>query len=259
MNVELEELPDWNCCGATSYISIDEMKAFALAARNLAIADEQANGEPSIDMIAPCNACYLGLKKVQHYLEEYEPIADKIHSALHKAGLNYTGKVRIRHPVDILVNDIEFDTLSNYVKKPLKGLKVASYYGCQMVRPYSTFDDQENPTTMDRLMELIGAESVDWPLKTRCCGGTLTGTVQEVGLELNYILLKEAVKRGADVIATNCSLCQFNLECYQDRIKRRFKDLTPIPIVYFTQLLGKAMGIPEKSLGLHRMFIRLKV
>ena len=253
--ISMEELPDWNCCGATSYIAIDEMKAYALPARNLAIAEQQTNGEPSVDIVAPCNACYLGLSKVQHYMDESEDISDKINKALQKSGLEYTGKVRVRHPIDILVNDVGLDVISTHVKNALKGIKVACYYGCQMIRPYATFDDQENPTTMDRLMTTLGAERVDWPLKTRCCGGTFTGTIPEVGLRLNYMLIKEARKRGATVIATNCSLCQFNLECYQNQMHRKFKDHQNIPIVYFTQLMGMAFGLPERALGLHRLFV----
>jgi heterodisulfide reductase subunit B len=259
IDIHTEELPDWNCCGATSYMSIDENKAYALTARNLAIAEQQSNGEPFVDVITPCNACYLGLSKVQHYLEEFEDISDKVSSALRKAGLEYTGKVRIRHPIDVLVNDVGLDALSAHVKKSLKGIKVACYYGCQMVRPYATFDDQENPMTMDRLIQALGAETLDWPLKTRCCGGTFTGTIQDIGLELNYVLLKEAKQRGADVIATNCSLCQFNLECYQNKIHRKFKDHEYLPVVYFTQLIGMALGLPKKDLGLHRLFIPFKL
>ncbi|MCI2430060.1 heterodisulfide reductase subunit B, partial [Candidatus Acetothermia bacterium] len=116
-------------------------------------------------------------------------------------------------------------------------------------------DDQVNPTTMDRLIRALGAETVDWPLKTRCCGGSLMGTLQEVGVPLSYILLKEAQKRGADVVATACPLCQFNLECYQDKMSRQFKERIEIPIVYFTQLLGLALGVPERRLGMHRLLV----
>ena len=256
--IPMEELPDWNCCGATSYMSIDEMKAFALTARNLAMAEQQANGDPAVDLIAPCNACYLGLSKVQHYMDEFADISEKIGGALGKAGLEYTGKVNVRHPIDVLVNDYGLEKIAHHVKKSLNGIKVACYYGCQMVRPYATFDDQENPTTMDRLMEALGAEAVDWPLKTRCCGGTFTGTIQDVGVRLNYILLKEAQKRGADVIVTNCSLCQFNLEGYQNQMHRRFKDHIKLPVAYFSQLMGLALGLSERDLGLHRNFIQFK-
>ena len=252
----LQELDGWNCCGATAYMAVDEIKALALAARNLALAEEIAGNEP-VSIIAPCNSCYLVLSKVQHYMEEFEDIGRLIADAMNQAGLRYRGNVHVRHPLDVLVNDIGLDTLTEAVARPLKGAKVACYYGCQMVRPYATFDDQYNPMTMDKVMTAIGAESVDWPLKTRCCGGSLTGTIEKAGLRLNYILLCEAQKRGANVIATCCPLCQFNLECYQRKISGMFESEVDIPVVYFSQLIGKALGCDDRSLGINRLFVPL--
>jgi heterodisulfide reductase subunit B len=159
--------------------------------------------------------------------------------------------------LDILINEVGLQNITQKVRQPLQGLKVACYYGCQIVRPYAAFDDQVNPTTMDRLMRALGTETVEWPLKTRCCGGSLMGTLPEVGVPLSYILLKEALKRGADVVATACPLCQFNLECYQDKMSQQFKERLELPVAYFTQLLGLALGVPERQLGLHRLLIPL--
>jgi heterodisulfide reductase subunit B2 len=255
LNIKMNEIEDWNCCGATSYNAMDEMKAFGLSARNLALAEKSLNGEESLDIIAPCAACYLVLNKTQRYLKEYPEIGQKVHDALGEAGLSYAGLVKVRHPLDILQNDIGLDKVKAQVTQPLKGLKVACYYGCQIVRPYSTFDNQSNPMVMDNLMRALGAEVIDWPLKTRCCGGSLTGTVQEVGVRLSYIIVKEAQKRGADVIATACPLCQFNLECYQDKMSSWYKDNIKFPIAYFTQLMGMAYGIEGKKLGMQRLFV----
>ena len=154
-------------------------------------------------------------------------------------------------------NDVGLDVIKEKVVRPLKGLKVAPYYGCQVVRPYATFDDAWNPTTMDRLLATLGAEVVHYPLKTKCCGGSLTGTVPEAGLRLTYILLKEAVRRGANVIATVCPLCQFNLDAYHDQIDRRWGPAR-IATVYFTQLMGLAFGLSPEQLGLKRNFIPMK-
>jgi heterodisulfide reductase subunit B len=143
------------------------------------------------------------------------------------------------------------------VRKPLKGLKVATYYGCQLVRPYATFDDQYNPTTMDRLVEALGATVVRYPLKTKCCGGSLTGTVPEAGIRMVYILLNEAKKRGADCLATVCPLCQFNLDAYHALVKAEYGPVLA-PTVYFTQLMGLAFGLPERELGLNRAAIPFK-
>jgi len=258
LNVGLKELPDWNCCGATAYMAIDESRAFVLSARNLALAEKHSGGAETVHMIAPCSGCYLVLAKTQRYMEEFKEIGEEVTAALDAANLHYEGNVQIRHPLDVLVNDIGLDIIASHVKQPLTGLRVACYYGCQLVRPYATFDDQHQPTAMERLMRALGAEVVDWPLKTRCCGGSLTGTIQDVGLRLNYILLKESKKRGADVLATACPLCQFNLECYQSRISRRFKEEVRMPVTYFTQILGKALGIDDRVLGMQRLFVPMR-
>jgi heterodisulfide reductase subunit B len=255
LGIPVEELEDWNCCGATAYMAVDEMKSFALAARNLALAERQSPDSPML--MAPCSGCYLVLSKTQHYLEEYSEVSRTIDSALQAARLSYARKVHVRHPLDILINEVGLQNITQKVRQPLQGLKVACYYGCQIVRPYAAFDDQVNPTTMDRLMRALGAETVEWPLKTRCCGGSLMGTLPEVGVPLSYILLKEALKRGADVVATACPLCQFNLECYQDKMSQQFKERLELPVAYFTQLLGLALGVPERQLGLHRLLIPL--
>jgi heterodisulfide reductase subunit B len=253
LGVELQELDDWNCCGATAYMSVDEGEAGVLAARNLAIAEKIGPH----DLLTPCSACYLVLNKTKHNIAEFPDIRDRVHRALASARLTYTGRTNVRHPLDMLIHDVGLDVIKEKVVRPLKGLKVAPYYGCQVVRPYSTFDDAWNPTTMDRLLATLGAEVVHYPLKTKCCGGSLTGTVPEAGLRMSYILLKEAVRRGADVIATICPLCQFNMDAYHDQIDRRWGP-TRIATVYFTQLMGLAFGLSEKELGLQRNFIPMK-
>ncbi len=253
LGVELEELNDWNCCGATAYMAVDEVKACVMASRNLAIAEKAGHAE----VLAPCSACYLVLNKTKHYLHESPAVNAVVQRALKTANLTYSGNTPVRHPLDVLVNNIGLDAVKKRVKHPLNGLKVAPYYGCQIVRPYATFDDQYNPVTMDRLLEALGAQVVRYPLKTRCCGGSLTGTLPEPGLLCSYILLKEAITRGADVIATVCPLCQFNLDGYHDKIAAKWERVE-IPVVFFTQLMGLAFGLPAEQLGLHRGFVPMK-
>ena len=163
----------------------------------------------------------------------------------------------MRHPLDVLMNDIGIERIKERVTSPL-GSMIACYYGCQIVRPYATFDDQANPTTLDTLMEAIGATPVDWAMKTRCCGGTLVGTIREVGFRLNYLILKEAERKGADVLATTCPLCQFGLECFQPNVNANFQAHVTLPVAYFTQLVGLAFGISEKELGMQRLFVPFK-
>lgn len=254
LDIKYEELNDWNCCGATAYMAVDEKKAFVLAARNLALAEAQMKDESEVNIVAPCSACYMILLKTQKFLEENPEDMAVIKAALKESGLEYNAKAKIRHPIDVFINDIGEKEITKRITKPLKGIKVASYYGCQTVRPYSTFDDQRNPVTMDKIFKAAGADIVDWSMKTRCCGASLTGTIQEVALPLSYIILHEAKKRRADVVTTACSLCQFNLECYQTNIDKKFKTDTKIDVIYFTQLLGLALGIEPKKLGINRLF-----
>jgi heterodisulfide reductase subunit B len=253
LDVNLEELDDWNCCGATAYMAMDEVRACVIASRNLALSEQLGHKE----CIAPCNACYLVMNKTQHYMKESPSVNGAIQKALKAGGLTCKGTQPIRHPLDVMVNTIGLDAIRKRVRRPLTGLKVAPYYGCQIVRPYSTFDDQYNPTTMDRLLEALGCTVVPFPLKTRCCGGSLTGTLPEPGLHCTYLILKEALRREAEVIATVCPLCQFNLDSYHDKIAGKWEDVR-IPTVYLTQLMGLAFDMNERELGLHRGFIPMK-
>jgi len=254
LGVELQEIEDWNCCGATAYMAVDEVKACVMASRDLALAEKMGNDE----VLTPCSACYLVLNKAKHYIEDAPEVSEVVHKSLSTVGLKLTGKVQVRHPLDIIVNKIGLDEVKKRVKRPLTGLKVAPYYGCQIIRPYCTFDDQADPKTMDRLLEALGATVVKFPLKTKCCGGSLTGTLPQVGLRLAYIILKEAKKRQADVISTVCSLCLFNLDSYHDKISSRWEPVA-VPTVFFTQLMGLAFGIPEDQLGLNRNILPFRL
>ncbi len=252
LEIEIEELDDWNCCGATTYLSVDELTSYALAARNLALAERVR-----MDIIAPCAACYLVLNKTQRYIRDYPDIKTVVSRALGKIGLDYHDRIRVRHPLDVFLNDIGLKAIAAKVVKPLKGLKVAPYYGCQIVRPYATFDDQRNPISMDRLLEACGATVVPYPLKTRCCGGSQKGTLPEIGLDLIRYLIAEAQRNGADVIATVCPLCQFNLECFQKEAGGVRHPLS-IPVLYFTQLMALALGAPAAKIGLRRSLVPLE-
>ncbi|HHM24359.1 MAG TPA: disulfide reductase [Bacteroidetes bacterium] len=250
LDLKLEELPDWNCCGATFYMSIDEPTSFALSARNLALAEQFDR-----DVVAPCSACYLVLIKTQDYLRKYPKLRQKIAKALEAAGLSYYNRVRVRHPLEVILTDVGLEELQNRVRIPLRSFKIAPYYGCQIVRPYHEFDHPCFPNSMDMLFETLGADVVDYPLKTRCCGGSLTGTIEEVGLRLNYILLSEAYKRGANCMVTVCPLCQFNLEAYQEKILKKYNGWKKMPVLYFTQVLGLALGLKPEQLGMDRQLV----
>lgn len=251
LEVPLDELKDWNCCGATTYMSIKEKSAFGMAARNIAIAEKEDK-----DVVAPCSACYMVLKKAQTYTNEYPELKTSLQTALGKGGLDYQGnKIRVRHPLDVIVNEVGLDTVKKKIQRKLNGLRVFPYYGCLVVRPQNGFDDPFYPVTMDHLLNGLGCSVIDHALKTRCCGGSLTGTIEEVGMRLVYILLQEAKKKGAHAIATLCPLCQFNLEAYQTKIEKTYGEKFQIPVLYFTQLLGYSLGIKPEELGFSQLLV----
>ena len=245
LGIELVELDDWNCCGATEFFSQDELVACSVVARNLALVD------PGIDqLVAPCAACYLNLKKTDHLMAEDAGMNAKIGEALSAGGLSYqAGRVHVRHLLDVIYSDVGEAAIREKVKRPLAGLRVAPYYGCQVVRPRDAFDDTEHPVKLDELFTWLGAEVVDYPLKTHCCGGHMTQISEPQAFELIRRLLQSAVEYDADMIACMCPMCQLNLDAYQGRVNGVFKTSFKMPIVYFTQMLGVAFGIELDKLG----------
>ncbi len=252
LGVDLVELDDWNCCGATAYFSVREMESFAIAARNLSLAQDQG----SEDLAVICNACYTVLAKTNRYLAESEEVREQVGGALEAVGRSYDGSKRVRHLMDILINDIGLEAIAAHRRQPLNGLKVASYYGCQFSRPMGAFDSNENPRTMDDLFEALGAEPLrDFPAKLRCCGGTMMMTMPETGQQLCHDILKSARDWGADVIVCACPLCEMNLESYQPVINKALGTDYEIPVLYFTQLAGLALGAHPRELGLSMQLV----
>ncbi len=243
LGAELIELDDWNCCGATAYMSVEEVLSFAISGRNLALAEKEGR-----DLITPCSGCYVTLNKTYTYYNEYPELRDKLNEVLDSVGLHYKGKQGVRHVLDPLVNDIGFEAIAAKVQKPLKGLKVAPYYGCQIVRPFTEFDDPDDPQLMDKLIETLGATVIPYEFKTRCCGGAQMGTNQDLALRMVMMLLSCAAAGGADLICTTCPLCQMNLEAFQKDVNKRFGLDISMPVVYFTQLTAAAFGLPENTI-----------
>lgn len=249
LEISFEELDDWNCCGATSYMSIDEGEAFVLSARNLALA-VRAGGR---DLIAPCAACYLVLRKTQDYVAKYPAIRKRVAASLDTAGLPMMDGCKVRHPLEVLYSDFGTAKIEARVRRSWQGGPVACYYGCQAIRPYYEVDKPVHQSRMEELLQAAGVPSVDFALKTKCCGGSLTGTIHTVGVRLNYILLKEAARKGAQAVVTLCPLCQFNLDAYQSEIRKETGEKLDLPIFYFPQLLGWALGCDARSLGVRRL------
>jgi heterodisulfide reductase subunit B len=245
LGIRLEELPDWNCCGATAYFSVDDAASFAVAARNLAIAEQIGH-----DLITPCSACYITLAKTNYYFREYPEVRKRIKSALSAAGLEYNGTIEARHLLYMFVEDFGMERLRAATGGKGVSLDVAPYYGCQIVRPFTEKESPDIPESMDRLIEACGSRAVDYPLKTKCCGGALTGIDEKGALGLIHSLIECAARNDADCIITPCPLCQTNLDAYQFKVNKAFGTDYHMPVLFFTQLIGLALGMSEDELGL---------
>jgi len=250
LDMGLEEIDDWNCCGATEYLGISLTPAYSLISRNLALASQQANGNRTV--VAPCSACYLNLAKADYYMQEQPKLGKMVNEALAAGGLSYRpGSLEIRHLLDVIVYDIGLDAISSKVVRPLTGLRVAPYLGCMVPRPdyEHRWSDPEQPIELDLLLEALGAEVIDFPLKTHCCGGHMPQIGPDTAFELIRRLVSSADAYEADLMATLCPMCQMNLDAYQNETNQHFGTNFHMPIVFFTQLMGLAFGLEPKELG----------
>ncbi len=250
LGMELAEVDDWNCCGATAYMSVNEVLSFCLSARNLSQAAR--TGEV---LVTPCSACFTNLRKTETYLAEFPEMKKKVDTALAEANMRYDGGVVTKHLLQAIVEDIGLEQIRSRVTRPLMGLRVAPYYGCQIARPYGIEDDSDDPKMLDNLLGALGATPTYYPMKTVCCGGSLMGTREEVALRLCRNLLLCAKQDGAECIAVTCPLCQINLDAYQATINRDYGTDFHLPIIYFTQLMGLAFGLRSQDLGLQRCIV----
>ncbi len=255
LGLTLQEIDDWNCCGATEYASISSLPAYSLIARNLALASSQGAKE----LVAPCSACYLNLRKTNTYMVKYKKqIGEPVNRALSAGGLHYEpGSLNVRHLLDVIVDDIGLEEIAAKVKHPLNGLRIAPYYGCLIVRPDTKYNP-EYPTHLDELMRALGAAVVDFPLKTHCCGGHMTQISETTAYEMIRRLLDNADDYKADLIVTLCPMCQLNLDAYQPQVNRAFGTSYNLPVLFFTQLMGLAFGLEPKEIGLGSEIINSK-
>jgi heterodisulfide reductase subunit B len=253
LGMHFKEIDDWNCCGASiSYVGGNELSVEVLAARNLALAEAQGN----LDIVAPCSSCYIVLNKVNHKLKEDPALLAKVNEVLAEGNLRYSGKINVRHLLDVLMNDVGLEKIKAAVKKPLKGLKVAGYVGCQTVRPYGEYDSVEKPTVQDQILMALGAEAVPFPKKMRCCGSGLFLTELDKCYELARNILEDAQANGGQIISTACPMCQMNLEAYQKRMNKALGTNFNIPVVFVTQLMAVAFGLDANKDGaLNRLLI----
>ncbi|HOX45510.1 MAG TPA: CoB--CoM heterodisulfide reductase iron-sulfur subunit B family protein [Myxococcota bacterium] len=251
LGLELQEVEDWNCCGTTPVMAVNKVLALSLAARNLALAEAQGQGELT-ELVTPCPSCWLALHKAQHALADDEEIAGKVRASLEAGGYSYKGTIRPRHLLEVLVNEVGVEAIQQKAGKPLQGLKVAPYYGCQVLRPYAQGDDAEHPQNLEKIIRATGAEVAEFPLQSACCGGTLVATRPEVGYQMSADILRAIERSGANLVVTPCNLCQATLEIVQRKTPKFLGHKTKLPILAVTQLIGLAMGKSVKELGLQR-------
>lgn len=258
LSLEMENLRDYNCCGAMEVKNVHPMLQTYLSARNLAIAAEQMGMDT---VMAPCNGCYHNLKKAEYELATSEKALQTVQDLAKKADDPvYDGKVRTVHLLEWLMEEVGPEGIKARIKKNLTGLKIANYYGCMYTRPRQIYPEKDQgpgsestykPHFMDDLLAAAGAVNVDFPLKTACCGGAHTLSDADTSTQLVLNLLQAAEDSGAEVIATECPTCHSGLEMHQVRAEKIFGIKTNVKIIYFTQLLGLALGMSPRKLGIH--------
>ena len=250
LDIELKEIPDWNCCGASiGYAGGGELPRLAMNARNLAIAEQE---NPELDVVATCAACWLAQRETKERLLEDDALMKECNEALAEAGLKYEAKQHVRHMVEVLIEDIGFEELGRHVRKPLEGLKIAGYVGCQTNRPFGIAGESfENPKYLDKMIETVGAEPVeDYEKKVQCCGGALAFSEPEKSQAMIKDIIEAAYDGGADMIVTPCPVCQMNVEVYQEQINKKYGTKFKMPVVYYSTLLAVAYGKGAKEAGL---------
>ncbi len=243
LDIDLEELPDWNCCGASSAHCTNEFLSVALPARNLALAEESRQ-----DLVTPCAACFSRLKTAEKALAEEKDI---------DLGVSFRGDINILHILELFCRDELTDHIEQQVTKPLAGLKTVCYYGCLLVRPPKIVAARhwEDPHTLDRLMTALGAESIHWPYKTECCGGSMVLTNTDIFHHLIGRILDMAIEAGAECIVTACPLCMANLDTREEELSEAKGTNYNLPVFYFTELMGLAFGDQDAGTWFNRHIV----
>ena len=249
LGIELHEPKGWTCCGATAGHQTDRLLAVSLPAANLSKVQDM-----KLDMVVNCAACYNRMKVANHEISSHPTIRQGVREALDR---DYDGSVKVRHLIEVLLEDVGLPAITKSLKRSLNGLKVACYYGCLLVRPPGVlkFDDPENPKSLDRLVTAMGGQSLDWPCKVECCGGGLSLTRTDVVVHLTEGILEMACAAGADCIAVSCPMCQVNLDLRQQDINKQTGKNYQVPVVYITQLLGLCLGIGTGELGFSKLMV----
>jgi len=258
LGIKLNQIPDWNCCGASiGYAEGGELPRHVMNARNMALS-EAAN--PGQDIIATCAACWLGTRETSERLRSSDSLMADTNEALKEAGLEVKANQEVRHMVEVLIEDFGYEELAKPVTKPLQGIKIAGYVGCQTNRPFGIDGESfENPKYLDKLVEAVGAEPIEaYDQKVTCCGGALAFSEPDKSQALIKNIIESAYDHGAEMIVTPCPVCQMNVEVYQHQINRKYNTRFNIPVMYYSQLMSVAYGGSVKQAGLNGNIVRSK-
>jgi heterodisulfide reductase subunit B len=249
LGIDLVEPAGWICCGATAAHQTDRVLAASLPTASLLKVQDMG-----LDMVVNCAACYNRMKVANHEVSTDPAMRKLVSDAV---GRDYDGSVKVRHIVEVLLEDVGLDVIKDALKRSLNGLRIACYYGCLLVRPHdvTNFDDPENPTSLDRLVTAMSGVSLDWPYKVECCGGGLSMSRTDVVVSLADSIVGMAKAAGAKCIAVSCPMCQINLDMRQQDIEKQTGIRHDMPILYITQLLGLCLGISPDKLGLNKLMV----
>jgi heterodisulfide reductase subunit B len=251
LGIELVDIEDWSCCGSTPAHTVDHLLYGALAARNLALAEKLKLHT----VVTPCPSCLVAFKNALALAQN-----DKMLKELNELiDIPFTGEIQAKSLLQIIFEEIGVDTLKEKIKKPLTGIKLAPYYGCILTRPpqRAQFDDPENPISMDRILEAIGSEVPEFPFKTECCGAAFGLPKRDLVLILSAKIIDMAQEIGVDAIVVACPLCHQNLDLRQGQINALRGNPVELPILYFTQVIGLAVGFSPKEMGLNKHSVRV--
>ncbi len=251
VGINLKEIEDWNCCGATSAGKVDDFLAVAMPARNIGIAEADGFSE----IVIPCSACYSRTLVAQKRLEDDPLLKNEINTELTK---KIQGTIKVSSILEVLLTTVASGELAEKVSQKLKGLKPACYYGCMQTRfPYKVPvpDDVENPQGMETVLKVLGAQSLDWNYKTDCCGASAAVNDEEAALNLMTRIMKDAVARGANCFVVTCPMCQLNMDSYQDKICEKHEIKERLPVYFITEMVGLAMGVSVEELQIDRHFV----
>ena len=250
LGIRLADVEDWNCCGATAAHSLDRELALGLSARNLSSVNRMNLGR----VVTPCAGCFSRMKGCSHELSKSKELRKEMERRI---GAPLAELPEVSHLLQLLFEGVGMKGLADAVSRPLKGMKLAAYYGCLITRPRAVarFDDSEQPTSMDRILQAMGADTVRWSHKAECCGGAFAASQTDIVVDLGGQVLEAARQAGAHALVVACPMCQVNLDSRQQAIEEAHGVRYNLPILYFTQLMGMAYGFSSRQMGLDRMLV----